>query len=494
MKRRSFFHYFLKSSAGILTSRLLGLIRDLVVAAVFGANKVTDAFFVAFAVPNLFRALFAEGALSSAYIPVLADKYKHDKDVAIRYVNQLIVVISTIILFLIGIIYVFPEFILGLFMPGNVDDKYLMGLGAIMLAIVMPYLLFVTAVAILTGYLNLLGSYYIPYSSTAMLNIFMILGAVAGYYNGCNILYLAWGVFLGGVFQFVYVFLYSFKKDFRLVRFGDNDPDLKKTFLLILPSIAGLGISQINFVVDRIFASFLSSGSISFLYYANRLFQFPLGVFSVALSSVSLTEMSKALADGDNKRAYKIIDKSIISLCFIVIPATVGLMSLSYEISALIYKRKSFGEMETIYTSEALKMYAVGLLFYSLVGLFTRVYYSKKDTKTPVKIAFFMMFLNALLNYLLMMKYKHAGIALSSSIVAMVNAFLLYKMIDGYVFSFKVYGGILIRIFLSSVLMYLMIILFRYFHVHVLITVVISGACYFLFIRLSGLKIMEVLR
>jgi putative peptidoglycan lipid II flippase len=494
VKNRGFFHYFLKSSSGIMTSRLLGLVRDLVVAAVFGATKITDAFFVAFAIPNLFRALFAEGALSSAYVPIFAEKYKKDKQVAIRYTNQLIFVIGAIIILLISLIYLFPDKVLILFMPGNKGDLSLMNIASNILIIVMPYLLFVTVVAILTGYLNILGSYYIPHSSTAMLNIFMIICSIIGYYFGRNILYLAWGVFWGGVAQLLYVFIYSLTKGFKITKFGSIDKDLKKTFLLILPSIGGLGISQINFVVDRVFASFLSAGSISFLYYANRLFQFPLGVFSVALNSVSLTEISKALANGEKERADRIIDKSIVSLTFIVLPATFGLVTLSYEITSLIYKRRSFGELEAVATSQVLKMYALGLIFYSLVGLFTRVFYAKKDTITPVKVAFFMAILNALFNYLFMIKFGTAGIALSSSFVAMINTTILYNFIKDYRFSFKDNFYVLSRIILAAILMVCVVLLLKYFHVNVLINVVVSGMAYFIFIRLFGLRIREVLR
>lgn len=492
--KKSFLHYFIKSSSGIMVSRVFGLVRDLVVAAVFGANKITDAFFVAFAIPNLFRALFAEGALSSAYIPILAEKHKIDRNVALRYLNQLIYTVGGIIILIILLVLVFPKYIILLFMPGYGGDTELLKIASTMLSIVMPYLLFVTVVAIITGYLNLLGSYFISYSSTAMLNIFMILGAYVGHLYGGNILYLAYGVFFGGLFQFIYVFAYSMKKDFRFIKFGESDPDLKKTFLLIVPSIAGLGISQINFVVGRIFASFLSPGSISYLYYANRLFQFPLGVFSVALSSVSLTEMSKALADGDDKRAYRIIDKSIISLCFIVLPATAGLYSLSYEISAFIYKRRSFGESDAFFTSEALKMYALGLIFYSLVSLFTRVFYSKKDTITPVKIAASMLVLNIVLNYFLIIPFKHAGVALSSSIVAMLNSFILYKFIKGYSFSIIANRDVLVKILLSTFVMLLSIYTIKSFGVHVIVNIIVSASVYFLSGRVFGLKIREVLR
>lgn len=492
--KNSFLHYFIKSSSGIMVSRIFGLVRDLVVAAVFGANKITDAFFVAFAIPNLFRALFAEGALSSAYIPILAEKYRKDKDNALQYLSQLIYSVGGIIFIIIFLIIIFPKYILLLFMPGYAGDTDLIKIASTILSIVMPYLLFVTVVAIITGYLNLLGSYFISYSSTAMLNIFMIFGSYIGYLYGANIIYLAYGVFLGGLFQFIYVFVYSIKKGFGFKGFGQPDSDLKKTFLLIVPSIAGLGISQINFVVGRIFASFLSSGSISYLYYANRLFQFPLGVFSVALSSVSLTEMSKALADGDEKRAYKIIDKSIISLCFIVLPATAGLYSLSYDISALIYKRKSFGELDTVFTSDALKMYALGLIFYSLVGLFTRVFYSKKNTITPVKIASFMLLLNIVLNYFLIIPFKHAGIALASSIVAMINSFILYKLIKGYSFSIVENIYVLIKIILSTLLMLLSIYIIKYFGIHVILNIVVSSSVYFLSGKMLGLRIKEVLR
>jgi len=247
-------------------------------------------------------------------------------------------------------------------------------------------------------------------------------------------------------------------------------------------------------VVGRVFASFLTNGSISYLYYANRLFQFPLGIFSVALSSVSLTEMSKAIANGDSERSIYIIDKSIVSLLFIMLPATAGLLSLSYEITSLIYKRRSFGELDAIFTADALRMYAAGLLFYSLVGLFTRVFYSKKDTATPVKIAFCMSILNVGLNYPLMLILKHAGIALASSIVAMVNAFLLYKKITDYRFSFYLHRETLIKICAATLFMLLFIYIQKIADVHLLINILVSTVVYFVSTRVMGLKIREILR
>lgn len=162
--------------------------------------------------PIYFGLFFAEGALSSAYVPILAEKYAKDKNNTIKYLNQLIIEVSGIILFVTLLVYIFPDYIVTLFMPGSRNDLEVVGIASKMLVIVMPYLWFVTVVAMLTGYLNLMGSYYIPYSSTAMLNIFMMLGALAGYYYGGNIIYLAWGVFWGGVAQLFYVFFYSLKK------------------------------------------------------------------------------------------------------------------------------------------------------------------------------------------------------------------------------------------------------------------------------------------
>lgn len=478
--KRNLLKKILKSSFGVFTSRIFGLIRDLVIAAYFGASKQTDAFFVAFAIPNLFRALFAEGALSSAFVPVLAEVRSESVDKANSYMTLLICYLTVILSIITLSIIFFSKYIILIFLPGYINDTEMVALGANLLKIVMPYLLFVSIASIFAGFLNLMGSYFIPYSSTALLNISMILGAIVGYNYGQNIYYIAYGVFFGGVLQVVLVFFYSYFKTFRFTLNLKTNSLVKATFLLIIPSIFGVGISQLNFTVGRIVASFLSEGSISYLYYANRLFQFPLGVFSIALSAVALAELSKSNVNKDIDEQNILIDKSIIAIFLIIIPAAAGLIILSDEITALVYQRNKFSSIDVKNTSIALIMYSLGLIFYSFVNLFTKVFHSRKDTKTPVKVAAISFLLNLIFMLLLIKWLSHAGIALASSLAALFNAVFLYYLIRDYKFKLKKHFLIFIKIVLSTICMIFVIFILKKFHLNILIVITISAISYFL--------------
>ncbi len=460
----------IKSGFGVLTSRVFGLIRDVTIAAVYGASQVTDAFFVAFAIPNLFRALFAEGALASAFVPILSDKYKKDKNNAYKYFTDMLIVLSIILSIIILLVSVFSSYIIVLFLPGYLGSPDLVNTASNLLIILMPYLLLVSLCGLLAGFLNLLGSYFIPYSSTALLNISMICGAILGAYNNTNIYYLAYSVVIGGVLQLLYIFIYSKKLKIKTRYEKKLEPDVKKTFKLVMPAIAGVGINQLNFLVGRILASFLGFGSISFLYYANRLLQFPLGVFSVTIGTVSLTELSKAYTIKDYDRLSDILSKAVISIILIIVPSTIGLFMLSEGITALIYQRLSFNASDTYATAIALQMYALGLIFFSFVNLFNKVFHSNKDTKTPVKIAFVSFIFNLIFSLLLIKPLGHAGIALAASLSSFINAVILYFKLD-IKLKLKQYSGLLAKILFSSIMMCILLILLKTYSVNVLVNI-----------------------
>ena len=265
----NFLSKLVKSSSGVLTSRILGLIRDVAIAAFFGASRFTDAFFMAYAIPNLFRALFAEGALSSAFVPIMSDKMHRNPDNAYKYLTDLILVLSFFTLSITAVFIIFSNYAVLLFIPGYLNDMEVISAASHMLKIVMPYLVIVSICGLLSGYLHVIGSYYIPLSSTAVLNISMILSAFLGGYFGGSVVYLAWGALVGGVLQLIYILVFAFIKGFRINRKNRIDKMVKKTFKLIIPSIGGVGINQLNFTIGRIIASFLSTGSISCLLYTS---------------------------------------------------------------------------------------------------------------------------------------------------------------------------------------------------------------------------------
>ncbi|PLX70152.1 MAG: murein biosynthesis integral membrane protein MurJ [Denitrovibrio sp.] len=490
-----FIQKVLKSGLGIFTSRIFGLIRDIVVAGYFGASGLTDAFFVAFAIPNLFRAFFAEGALSSAFVPFLSDNMKHKSSkVADNYITSLIIAVSLMIAVILVITSLFPEYIIKLFMPGYANNQEIITTASNMMVVLMPYLLLVTICALLSGYLNLKGSYYIPHSSTAILNIAMITGAWIGYTKGVDIMYLCYGVFFGGIAQLLYVAIAAYIKGYRATLSGGFSKDVRKTFYLVIPSLAGVGINQVNFMVGRILASFLAVGSISYLYYANRLFQFPLGMFAVAVGTVTLTEISKANTEGDLHKRNGLIDKAVNSIFLIMLPASTGLIVLAYPIIDIVYARMSFTMENVGATASALQMYTIGLLFYSFLNVFSRVFHSEKDMKTPVKGAAIGLVANVLFNLLLIKPMGHSGIALASGLAAGLNcAYLYYKMRD-YRYRLTDNFFYIVKLVFASVVMGASTYGLYILGLNIIPVIAIGGVIYFIALKITGIRIKELIR
>lgn len=500
MISKSFNHSIYKSSIAVFLSRIFGLLRDIAIAAFFGANKLTDIFFIAFAIPNLFRAFFAEGALSSAFVPILSDKFVKDRKQANRYLNDLMFALLIITLLIMLLFIIFSKYIILLFMPGYYNDNITINMSSHLLMILMPYLPIITVCGLFSGYLNINKVYFIPHSSTVLLNLSMIAGAISGGYLGGNIYILSYSVGMGGLLQLLYILYFSRKMNFRFqidsLRnfsftsfFSNFDADVKKTFYLVIPSILGLSINQLNFVVGRILASFLKEGSISYLYYANRLYQLPIGVFSVAIGVVSLTELSLAYSKNRPDEIKKILDNAILVLSLFILPSFIGLMLLSKELVALIYLHFNFTKIDMINTSIALQMYTVGLIFISLVNIFTRAFHSKKDLVTPVKISFFAFLLNIMLTVILMKFLSHSGIALASSIASAFNAIFLYIYLKEYRFDFRKYSYFILKVITSSVIMMLCLLVMKAININVLLNVFICVIIYFLMLKILKISI-----
>jgi len=492
---RGFLGSVIRSAFGVFTSRILGFLRDIFIAAVFGASALTDAFFVAFAIPNLFRALFAEGALSSAFVPILGSKLKKSEYEGYSYLSNMVIYLSSIIAIFIIIFSLFSDKIILLFMPGFIGDKEVISVASNILIIVMPYLLFVSVSALFSSFLNLRGSYFIPYSSTALLNLAMITSIYLSYIYSKNIYFLAWGVFFGGLIQLGYILLFSYKFGFKFSFDKKSISDVKKTFLLIVPSIFGVGINQLNFLVGRVLASYLPFGSISYLYYANRLFQFPFGLFSVTIGTVSLTELSK----NDSIRRFEIISKSILSIFLIILPASLGLILLSDDIIRIVFQRNQFNFNDTVNTANALKMYSLGLLFFSLNMTFTKIFHSILDTKTPVKISAILLVSNIIFSLLLLKPFKHSGIALASSLSAFIGTIIYVKLISQKkLYSFKdflsKYNWYILKIILSNFFMSIFVLYLYHKGVHVLLIILLTVIFYLIVLQIFKINFKEVLR
>jgi putative peptidoglycan lipid II flippase len=485
----------LKSGLGILTSRVFGMVRDVLVAGFFGANALTDAFFVAFAVPNLFRAFFAEGALSSVFVPIMSDKLtKEGEHSASDYLTSLVFFVSGVIMVLLAVVFMFPEASVTVFMPGYRHDPTILSAASDMLVILMPYLLTISVCALFSGYLNIKETYYLPAASTAILNIAMIAGAWLGYIHSGDIRVLCYGVLVGGVLQLLLVLGAAVYKGYRPVFSCGINRDALHSFYYVLPSLASVGINQLNFMVGRIIASFLAVGSISYLYYANRLFQFPLGMFAVAVGTVTLTEISVANSKGDFGQRNQLIDKAVNAIFVIMAPAAAGLIILADPIISLVYGRLSFGEKDVHATAFALRMYSSGLLFFSLISVFSRIYYSDKDVKTPLRAASMGFIFNVILGFLFMKPLGHGGIALASSIAAFVNCACLYINLRHYNYSVRGSLKLIGNIAASTAAMSFVIYIADVGKLHVLINVVLGCGVYYFSMRLFGIDMLKVMR
>ncbi len=502
----NFIFSFIRSGLGVLISRIFGLIRDVAIGVVFGATAVTDVFFVALAIPNLFREFFVEGAMSSAFMPFLAEKYKNGgRNAQNLYLTQIVILQTFFVTIISIIIMIFADYVLKIFLRGKdyLSDTALMSMGTELIHIMMPFLILICIIGMFSGFLNINRSYFISYSSSALFNICMIMGAWIAYQNSQDISYLAYGVIAGGILQLIIVYIVSVYYGYRPKFSIKFDEDVKKTYLLLIPSLAGVSISQLNFVIGRILTSYLAQGSISWLFYASRLFQFPLGVFSVTLGVVSLTELSKARADNDIVRRNTIINKAFLSLFIIIIPATIGLIGLSTELvkfvfqdlsSFFIHKTSAFSDESVIKTSFALKMYSSGLIFFSLANLLTRVFHSEKNTKTPVKCAFVAFLVNVILSLILMQFLAHAGIALAGALAAFVNSLLLFYHIKDFKFDIKNNTQILIKILLSNIVMGIVLVLCQYLSIYVLINILICVIVYFVSLKLMKINVLRLLK
>lgn len=412
-----------------LISRVTGFIRDMVIAYIFGAGSSTDAFLVAFKIPNFLRRLFAEGAFSQAFIPILSEYRMQRGEGAVKILVAQVAGSLGGILILIALIGIIgASWWVLLFAPGFFHHPEKYQLTVEMLQITFPYLFFIALTAFAGGILNTYGHFAVPALTPVLLNLTMI-GAAWGLspYFEHPILALAWGVSLAGIIQLT--FQLPFLHRLHLVskpRFNWYDEGVTKVRQLMIPAIFGVSVSQINLLIDTLLASFLATGSVSWLYYSDRLIEFPLGVFGLALSTVMLPTLSKSVAQGDMQTYAHTLDWALRWVCLILIPSTLGLMVLAGPILATLFHSGQFTDHDVFMTTRSLIAYTLGLTGFVLVKVLASGFYSRQDTKTPVKIGIIAMVSNIVLNFIFIFPLQHAGLALSISLSALLNAGLLY--------------------------------------------------------------------
>lgn len=419
-----------RHSAGTVISRFLGVFREASFAAVFGATGGMDAFVAAFRIPNLLRDLFAEGALSVAYVPVFTEKLKKESMQKAFLLTSSVLSIVLVVLGIIVILGVLLAPYIVRFYVSGFDDPSRTDLTIKLTRIMFPFLLLVAFAAVSMGTLNSLGHFGVPALAPASFNIIMILCAIfLTRYIDPPILALGIGAVAGGAGQFLIQvpklvragFRFSFRLDFK-------DSSVRRILKLILPAALGVAAWQINVVVATKLASYLEVGSISNLYYALRLVHFPLGVFGVALAAVSLPEVSGLVSSGDIKGAGEAQRYSSKMVLFLLMPSAAYLLGASEAIVATVYQRGNFDWRDTIDVALALRMYAVGLVFFGLTRVTAQVFYAFRDTRTPVKISLVAVLANIALILILMKPLGFAGLALATSLSSMINFSFLYYL------------------------------------------------------------------
>jgi putative peptidoglycan lipid II flippase len=417
-----------------MVSRLFGFVRDLVLAMTFGASASADAFFVAFRIPNIQRRILGEGAVSAAMIPVYGEYLNTKSEEETKnFASNLFNIQLTVLVLTSLAIVVFAPYLIMAFAPGFMDEPDKFELTVTLTRWMGPYLILVGMSAYCMGILNTHGVFTLSAAAPILVNVSMVLGAlILSPYLEQPILGLAIGVLVGGALQFLVQFPATLRNGLTLkATFNWKHSGIIKVGKLMGPAILGFGVYEINLLVDTLLASLLESGSVSYLYYANRMVQLPLGVFGVALGVAILPMLTGQAARQETEEFRDTLAFGIRLILFITVPATVGLIILSFPIINTLWERGEFIRTTTEGTSLALIYYSVGLCAFAGTKVLVSAFYSLQDTKTPMKIGIYSMLLNVTLAIILMGPLKHGGIALATSLSSIFNAgalvFLLKK-------------------------------------------------------------------
>ncbi|MDR9831141.1 murein biosynthesis integral membrane protein MurJ [Vibrio sp. FNV 38] len=423
-------------SAMTLISRVLGLVRDVVVANLMGAGASADVFFFANKIPNFLRRLFAEGAFSQAFVPVLTEYHAagdQDKtrELIAKAAGTLGVIVSIVtIAGVIGSGVVTALFGFGWFLDwlngGPSAEKF--ELASFMLKITFPYLWFITFVALSGAVLNTLGKFAVSSFTPVFLNVMIIMSAwLISPQLAQPEVGLAIGVFLGGLAQFLFQIPFLIKAGVMVKpKWGWHDPGVIKIRTLMIPALFGVSVSQINLLFDTFIASFLQTGSISWLYYSDRLLEFPLGLFGIAIATVILPALSRKHVDAQSEGFAHTMDWGIRMVLLLGIPAMLGLIILAKPMLMVLFMRGEFSPQDVHQASLSLVAYASGLLNFMLIKVLAPGYYSRQDTKTPVKFGIIAMVVNMVFNAIFAWFFSYVGLAIATALSAFVNMALLY--------------------------------------------------------------------
>ncbi len=420
-------------------SRILGYMKDMILAKYFGATGVSDVFFVAFRIPNLLRELFAEGSMSSAVVPVLKEyQVKKGHDEAKEIIKSLFTFI-TIVVGLITIVGIaFSPLIVKLIAPGFTDEPEKFSLTVLLTRVMFPFLLFISFASLAMGALNTKNIFFVPALAPCFLNIAVIILVVGfGSFFFHPILSVAVGVTVGGLLQWIVQMPSFYKAGFSL-GLTKPHPGLKKIVLLVIPTTLSMTVNQVNIFVSTIIASFLPEGSVTYLYYSMRLIQLPIGVFGVAVGMAVLPTLSQHVAENNRAQLVKDLSFALKFLFFLTVPSTIGLMMLKEPIVNTLFQRGVFDYFATVNTAESLLFYSIGIIGTVGSRTITAAFYSFQDTKTPVMCATVGMLTNIAFSLALMHTMKHNGLAFAYSLAATLQFMLLSKFIKKKIPEFSI--------------------------------------------------------
>jgi putative peptidoglycan lipid II flippase len=447
-------------------SRVLGLVRDVVIAWAFGASRDTDAFFVAFRLPNFLRRLFAEGAFSQAFVPILGEyKRKRSHEEVRQLVAHVAGTLGAVLLVVTAIGILAAPVLVMIFAPGFLadDDKYTLTVQ--MVRITFPYILFVSLTAFAAGVLNTYGRFGVPAFTPVLLNLALI-GAALWLAPMMDepVMALAWGVLVAGLAQLA--FQLPFLKRLGVLampRFSWAHEGVRRIMRLMIPAAFGASVAQINLLVDTLIASFLVTGSVSWLYYSDRMVEFPLGVFAIAMATVILPSLSQQHADEAGDAFSDTLDWALRWVVVVATPSAVGLALLAEPILTTLFQYGEFTPRDVHMASLSLMAYAIGLIGFMLIKVLAPGYFARQDTRTPVRAGIIALIANLILNLALVVPFKHAGLALATSLAAFINAGLLYRGLhrDGVHRPRPGWAGFIMKIAFATLMMSAFLIFLR---------------------------------
>lgn len=412
-------------------SRVMGFIRDIVMASLMGTGFVADCFVVAFKLPNFFRRLFAEGAFNAAFVPLFTEKLGAEdsgsRDKAVRFAEDSLAVLLSVLFVFVALVQLAMPAVMLVLANGFKDDPAKLELAITLTRITFPYLLFISLVSLLGGVLNALGRFAAVAGTPIVLNASLIVSGLAlSPYLPTPGHALAIGVTLGGVLQFAWLVLALRREGIGLrLRRPRLSPEVKRLLILMMPVALGAGAMQINLLIDILIASFLPDGSLAYLFYADRLNQLPIGIIGVAVGTALLPALSRQIADGRESDANDSLNRAVETALLLTLPAAVALILIPGPILTVLFERGAFSAESTAATSAALMAYALGLPAYILVKVLGPAFFARQDTVSPVRFAIIALVVNTALNLILMIPLKHVGLALATAIAAWLNAALL---------------------------------------------------------------------